>query len=226
MRNNPYSTYAQNKIACEEVLERAGREEGFPYTIIRPSHTYGATGMPVAVHGKQGAWQVLKRMQEGKPIIVHGDGTTLWTLTYHTDFAKAFVGLMGNRLAIEEAFHITSDEAITWNALYEMIGEKLGVQTEIVHIPTEFLMACDDYGFGFKGSLWGDKSYVAMFDNSKVKKVVPEFICTTPIKEGIGKSVEFLLEHPEYQKADPEFDAWCDRVIACYRRGMELYRLG
>ncbi len=221
--NNPYWIYAQQKIACEEALTRACREKGFHYTIIRPSHTYSAQKLPLAVHGKNGSWQVVDRIRKGKPVIVQGDGTTLWTLTHSTDFAKAFVGLMGNRLAVDECFHITSDEAITWNALYEMIGKKLGVKPEIVHIPTDFLVACDELGRDFYGSLLGDKANVAVFDNSKVKKAVPEFVCTTSIEKGIGMSLDFLLSHPEYQIADPDFDVWCDRVIASYRKGLAAF---
>lgn len=220
---NPYWEYARNKIACEETLSRAGREHGFPYTIIRPSHTYGLTGMPLAIHGKGGSWQVLDRMLKGKPVIVHGDGTTLWTLTHNSDFAKAFVALMGNPHAVREAFHITSDEALTWNTIYETIGGALGVKPEIVHIPSDFLIACDDKGYDLRGSLLGDKANVAVFDNSKVKSFAPEFVCTTRFDQGVRLALDYMDAHPEHKNPDPGFDAWCDRVIGAYRAGLAAY---
>lgn len=222
--DNPYWKYAQNKIACEEALSLAGRNQGFPYTIIRPSHTYGPRGIPVAIHGANGSWQVLDRMLKGKPVIVHGDGTTLWTLTHSSDFAKAFVALMGNPHAVHEEFHITSDEAITWNKVYETIGNALGVKPELVHIPSDFLIACDDKGYDIKGALLGDKANVAVFDNSKIKSFAPEFVCTTRFDQGVKLALDYIGAHPEYKKPDPEFDAWCDKIIGAYKTGLAAYK--
>lgn len=216
--DNPFWRYAQDKIACEEALYRAGRERGFPYTIVRPSHTYWLDKIPVALHGHNGSWQVMERMLEGKPVIVPGDGTTLWTLTHSSDFAKAFVALMGNPRAIKEAYHITSDEALTWNMVYQTIGEALGVTPELVHIPSDFLIACDDMGYDFRGSLLGDKANVAVFDNSRIKTIAPEFVCTTRFFEGVRMAASYIGARPELKRQDPEFDGWCDRVIAAYNR--------
>lgn len=225
IQDNPYSVeYAQNKIKCEDILSKAGRDNKFPYTIVRPSHTYSKMGIPVSIHGKNGSWQVLDRMLKGKPVIVQGDGTTLWTTTHNTDFAKAFVALMGNPHAVQECFHITSDEALTWNKIYETIGDALGVTPKLVHIPTDFLVACDDEDFGLTGSLTGDKSNVALFDNSKVKAVAPEFVCTTRFDQGVRIALDFMEKNPEFKRADPVFDDWCDRVIEAYETGLKAYK--
>lgn len=210
---NPYWEYSRNKIACEEYLMKLYREEGFPVTIIRPSHTYGDWSLPLAVHGTKGPWQVLKRMLEGKPVIVHGDGTTLWTVTHNSDFAKAFVGLMGNIHAIGEAFQITSDENLTWNQIHTIIAGILGVEYKPYFVSSSFLAEVGEK-FDFRGSLLGDKACTVIFDNSKVKRAVPDFVSTTRFDLGARKSIEYILAHPECQNDDPEFDAWCDRVIA------------
>lgn len=220
---NPYWKYSRNKIDCEEALSRAGREQGFPYTIVRPSHTYGISKIPVAIHGHGGSWQVMERMLSGKPVIVHGDGTTLWTLTHSSDFAKAFVALMGNPHAIGEEFHITSDEAITWNTVYETIGGVLGIKPQLVHIPSDFLAACDDKGYDIEGALLGDKANVALFDNAKIKSFAPDFVCTTRFDQGVRLSLEYINAHPKHKKQDFEFDAWCDKVIAAYKTGLAAY---
>ena len=208
---NPYWEYSRNKIACEELLMKKYREEGFPVTIIRPSHTYGDRSMPLGVHGKCGSYQVLKRMMEGKPIIIHGDGTSLWTLTYNADFAKGFVGLMGNPHAIGEAFQITSDETLTWNQIHEVIADALGVELKAYHVSSEFLAAVSNYDF--EGGLIGDKACSVVFDNSKLKKAVPGFQATVRFEEGARRVLDYIQAHPECQVEDPEFDAWCDRVI-------------
>ncbi len=215
---NPFWKYSQDKIACEELFMAAYRAGGFPVTIVRPSHTYDRRGLPLAVMGKKGAWQVVERIRQGKPVIVHGDGLTLWTFTYSTDFAVAFCGLLGNPHALGETFHITSDEAITWNAAYEAIGKALGVKPNLVHIPSEFLAAFDPE---LLGGLLGDKAYCAIFDNSKIKRAVPEFCCRIRFAEGARRCVDYLLSHPEAQVADPEFDAWCDKVIAAHFAGLK-----
>ena len=208
---NPYWEYSQNKIACEDFLMKKYRENGFPITIIRPSHTYDERSIPVAVRGKNGNWQVIKRIMQEKPVIIHGDGSSLWTLTHNTDFAKGFIGLMGNAHAIGEAFQITSDEVLTWNQIYEEIAKCLGVKLKPYHVSSDFLAAVSDYDFA--GGLRGDKGCSVVFDNSKLKRAVPHFCATTRFDEGVRKSLEYILQHPECQKEDPEFDAWCDRVI-------------
>lgn len=208
---NPYWEYSRNKIACEEYLMKEYRENGFPVTIIRPSHTYDKRSVPLGVHGNNGSWQVIRRMIDGKPVIIHGDGTSLWTMTHNSDFAKGFVGLMGNPHAIGEAFQITSDESLTWNQIYQALADALGVKLNAYHVSSEFLAAVSDYDL--TGSLTGDKSNSVVFDNTKLKRAVPDFRATIRFEEGIRQTIEYVLSHPEFQKEDPEFDAWCDRVI-------------
>ncbi len=209
---NPYWEYSRNKIACEEFLFKMYRENGFPVTIIRPSHTYCERSVPLGVHGDKGSWQVIKRMLDGKPVIIHGDGTSLWTITWNEDFAKAFIGLLGNPHAIGEAFQITSDESVTWNQIYQSIAEALGVELKPYYVASDLLDALGHYDF--RGGLIGDKANSVVFNNTKVKNAVPGFVCTTRAEEGIRKAVEYMLAHPEVQEEDPEFDAWCDKVIA------------
>ena len=208
---NPYWEYSRNKIACEEVLMKAYREHQFPVTIIRPSHTYDNRSVPLGVHGSKGSYQVIKRMLEGKKVIIHGDGTSLWTMTHNSDFAVGYVGLMGNPHAIGEAFQITNDETLTWNQIYQAIADALGVELKAYHVSSEFLAAVSDYDF--TGSLIGDKANCVVFDNSKLKRAVPDFHPTVRFEEGIRDTIANILAHPELQKEDPEFDAWCDRVI-------------
>ncbi|MGG6311383.1 SDR family oxidoreductase [Paenibacillus macerans] len=209
--SNPYWAYSRNKIACEDYLMKQYRERGFPVTIVRPSHTYDERSIPLGVHGDKGSWQVAKRMLENKPVIIHGDGTSLWTLTHNRDFAKGLIGLMGNIHAIGESIHITSDESVTWNQIYEVIADALGVKLRAVHVASEFLAACSPNDL--RGGLLGDKANTVVFDNSKLKRLVPDFVATTRVDQGIQRTVEHILAHPEYQTEDPEFDAWCDKVI-------------
>ena len=172
--SNPHWKYSRDKIACEEFLMRIYREEGFPVTIVRPSHTYDERNVPLGVHGKKGFWQVIKRIIDGKPVIIQGDGSSLWTVTWNGDFAVGYTGLMGNPHAIGEAFHITSDESLTWDQIYQTIADTLGKELKAYHVASEFLSACGDkYGFDFEGSLMGDKSVSVVFDNSKLKRAVP-----------------------------------------------------
>ena len=208
---NPYWEYSRNKIACEEFLMKMYRENGFPVTIIRPSHTYDERSVPLGVHGDKGSWQVVKRMMEGKPVIIHGDGTSLWTMTHNSDFAKGFIGLMGNIHAIGEAFQITSDESVTWNQIYKAIADTLGVEFKPYYVPSDFLHAVSNYDF--EGSLIGDKANSVVFDNSKLKKAVPDFVATVRYDQGIRSTIEYVLAHEEFQIPDPEFDTWCDKVI-------------
>lgn len=208
---NPYWEYSRNKIACEDYLMKQYRENGFPVTIIRPSHTYDERSIPLGVHGSNGSWQVAKRMLANKPVIIHGDGTSLWTMTHNSDFAKGFIGLMGNIHAIGESVHITSDETVTWNQIYEIIADALGVELNAVHVSSEFIAACskDD----LRGGLLGDKAQSVVFDNSKLKRLVPEFVATTRLDQGIKQTIKHILDHPELQKEDEEFDVWCDKII-------------
>lgn len=209
---NPYWEYSRNKIACEDYLMKLYREEGFPITIIRPSHTYDERSVPLGVHGNKGSYQVIKRIKEGKLVIIHGDGTSLWTLTHNSDFAKGFVGLMGNIHAIGEAVQIMSDESVTWNQIYECIARAFGVKLNPVYISSSYLAKNSSYDF--TGSLIGDKANSVVFDCSKLKSLVPDFAATVRVDEGIRNTIEYVLNHPECQIEDPEFDKWCDEIIS------------
>ena len=211
---NPYWEYSRNKIACEEILMKEWRENGFPITIVRPSHTYCERGVPVSVHGLKGSWQVLKRMMEGKQVLVNGDGSSLWTLTWNEDFARGFIGLLGNPKAIGEAFQIMSDEQLSWNQIYECVANALHVTPRLYHVASDFLAATSPKEWDFTGNLLGDKSLTVVFDCTKLKRAVPGFQATTRFDEGVRRCVDYILAHPELQEEDPEFDAWCDRVIA------------
>lgn len=216
---NPYWQYSRDKIACEEYLMQQYRENGFPVTIVRPSHTYDERSVPLGVHGNGGSWQVISRIAAGKPVIIHGDGTSFWTITHNSDFAKGYCGLVGNLHAIGQAYHITSDESLTWNQIYQIIADTLGTELHAVHIPSEFLAAVSDYDL--TGSLIGDKANSVIFDNSKIKRAVPGFTATVRADQGIPNTIHHVLAHPELQKEDAEFDRWCDRVIARYQALME-----
>lgn len=212
---NPHWQYSRDKIACEAFLMRKYREEGFPVTVVRPSHTYDERHIPLGVHGRNGFWQVIRRMLDGKPVIIQGDGTSLWTLTFNRDFAVGFTGLMGNPHAIGESFQITGDETLTWNQIYETIADALGVQLHPYHVASDYLAAVGaPYGYDFEGSLIGDKSVSVVFDNSKLKRAVPDMKTTVRFDQGVRIALAYILAHPEEcQRPDPDFDAWCDRVI-------------
>lgn len=209
---NPYWEYSRNKAACEDFLMKMYREANFPVTIVRPSHTYDERSIPLGVHGKNGSWQVAKRMLEGKPVIIHGDGSSLWTMTHNSDFAKGFIGLMGNIHAIGQAYQITSDETLTWNQIYRAIADALNVELKAYYVPSDFLDMVGE-GYDFKGSLTGDKANSVVFDNTKLKRAVPDFRATVRFDQGIKKTIDNILSNKELQKEDPEFDQWCDRVI-------------
>lgn len=209
---NPFWEYSRNKIQCEEYLMKLYRDEGFPVTIVRPSHTYCETSVPLGVHGRKGSWQVIKRMLEGKPVLIHGDGTSLWTMTDSRDFAEGFIGLLGNPHAIGEAFQITSDETLTWNQIYQTIARCLEVELKPYYVSSEFLSAVSDYDL--TGSLIGDKANSVVFDNSKLKRAVPDFRPKIRFEEGIRNTLNYVLSHKECQTEDEEFDKWCDKVIA------------
>lgn len=208
---NPYWEYSRNKIECEEYLMKMYRENGFPVTIVRPSHTYCEKSVPLGVHGRNGSWQVVKRIIEGKPVIIHGDGTSLWTMTDSRDFAKGFIGLLGNPHAIGEAFQITNDESLTWNQIYQTIAKYLNAELKPYYVSSAFLGAVSDYDF--VGSLIGDKSNSVVFDNSKLKRVVPDYNPCIRFEEGIKNTLDYVLSHKECQIEDEEFDSWCDKVI-------------
>ncbi len=205
--DNPYWRYSQNKIACEELLWREYREHKFPVTIVRPSHTYDKTMFPF-----MGGYTTINRMRQGKPVVVHGDGTSLWTMTHHTDFAKGFVGLMGNSRAVGDAFHITSDEWLNWNQIYTIFAAAAGVnEPELVHIPSALINAYDpDLGAG----LLGDKAASMVFDNSKVKWLVPDFLCTTPLSRGAREVMAWYDADPARQTLDEKMDDLMDTLIA------------
>ncbi len=212
---NPFWQYSRDKIACEDYLMKLYREEGFPVTIIRPSHTYDERSLPLGVHGDKGSYQVLKRIREGRPVIIHGDGTSFWTITHNSDFAKGFVGLMGNIHAIGEAVQIMTDETLTWNQIYEIVAKSLGVKLDAVHVSSEYLINNSDYDF--TGALLGDKANSVLFDCSKLKSLVPDFRPCKRADQGLRETVEYILSHPECQIEDPEFDSWCDKIIAAQR---------
>ncbi len=209
---NPYWEYSRNKIACENFLMEKSRDEGFPVTIVRPSHTYDERSIPLGVHGKNGSWQVIKRMMDGRPVIIHGDGESLWHLTFNEDFAVGYTALMGNRHAIGEAFQITGDEVLTWNQIYQTIADALGVELKAYHVSSEMLTALGP-DYDFEGSLTGDKAVSVVFDNSKIKRLAPDLTTTVPLHKGVRIALKYILDHKECRVEDPEFDKWCDKVI-------------
>ena len=212
--SNPHWEYSRNKIACEDFLMKKYREEGFPVTIVRPSHTYDERNIPLGVEGKKGFFQVIRRMQEGKPVLIQGDGTSLWHVTFNSDFAIGYIGLMGNSHAIGEAFQITGDETLSWNQIYQTIADALGVELKPYYVSSSFLNdAGKKYGYDFEGSLIGDKSVSVVFDNSKLKHIVPAMRTNVRFDQGVRIALSYVLSHPEAYQEDPEFDSWCDKVI-------------
>ncbi len=205
---NPYWQYSRDKIASEDALVSAYRSSGFPMTIVRPSHTYDHTSIPIL-----GGWTAIDRMRRGAPVIVHGDGTSLWHLTHTKDFAKAFVGLLGNPRAIGEAFHITGDEVLTWNQITTILADALGVEASLVHIASDAIAAeLPEHGPG----LVGDKAHSVVFDNSKVKAVVPEYLATIPYWQGARETIDWYLDDPSRVSVDTQLDAAFDELIERY----------
>ena len=205
---NPFWQYSRDKIACEHRLVDLSEKYSLNYTIVRPSHTYDASKIPVP-----GKFTTLQRMLDGKPVVVPGDGTSIWTLTHHTDFAVGLAGLIGNPLAMNEIFHITSDEWLTWNRIYELMAGALGVKPLCVHIPSEVISRYDqEMGDG----LLGDKSHSTIFDNSKIKRVVPEFNCKIPFETGAREIVDWFMKNPAQQVVDPALDKLFDQMIEEY----------
>jgi nucleoside-diphosphate-sugar epimerase len=207
---NPFWQYSRDKIACEDLLVRAYREQGFPATIIRPSHTYDQTMIALT-----GGWNDIARMRAGKPVVVHGDGTSLWTLTHSSDLAKALVGLFGLPQAVGDSFTITSDEYLPWNEIYQIFARAAGAPTpRLVHVTSDAIAAAaPDLG----PSLLGDKSHSVVFDNSKVRALVPEFVCTTPFALGAREVLSWYDAHPDQQVVDDRLDATFDQLIAAAR---------
>ena len=206
--DNPYWAYSRAKIACEERLVMAYRQEKFPITLVRPSHTYDRTKTPL-----HGGYTSVARMRQGKKVIVHGDGSSLWVLTHHEDFAKGFVGLLGNSRAIGEAVHITSDEVLNWNQIYQIMAQAAGAEARLVHIPSELIAAYDaNWGAG----LLGDKTQSMIFDNSKIKRLVPGFAATIPFSRGAEEIMAWYDADPARQTVDPAWDSLMDRLIAAY----------
>ena len=210
--SNPFWQYSRDKIACEAFLMKKYHEEGFPVTIIRPTYTYDERSVPLSVNGNNGSWQVLDRMLKGKKVIIQGDGSTLWTMTHNSDFAKGFTGLMGNPKAIGEAVQITSDETLTWTQIYQCVADALGVKMHPYYISSWYLADIAPQ-FDFRGNLLGDKTFCVVFDNSKLKSLVPDFKPEVTFAEGIKRTVQYINEHPQLKRLDPEFDAWCDKII-------------
>lgn len=206
---NPIWKYSRNKIECEDLLrETFMGPKKFPYTIVRPSHTYDKTLLPI-----EGGYTVVSRMLRGKEIVVHGDGTSIWTLTHHRDFANGLVGLLGKKEAVGQAFHITSDEWLTWNSIYEMIAEAFGTDAKIVHVPSEEIAR---FHKGIGDSLLGDKAHSMIFDNSKIKKLVPQFKCTIPFSEGVKEIASWYKANPSFQIVDPNTELLFDLIINNY----------
>ena len=205
---NPFWAYSRGKIACEDLLVAAYREQGFPATIVRPSHTYDQTAVPF-----DGRWTVLGRMLAGKPVIVHGDGTSLWTLTHHEDFARAFVPLLAHPRTVGEAIQITSDDVLTWNQIAEALAAALGVSARVVHVPSDAIAAADpDWGAG----LLGDKAHSMIFDNAKVRGLVPGWRAVIPFEQGAREIADWYRADPARQVTDARLDAVMDKLAAAW----------
>ncbi|MBO0815148.1 MAG: NAD-dependent epimerase/dehydratase family protein [Actinobacteria bacterium] len=208
---NPFWRYSRDKIACEELLRAAYRDEGFPATIIRPSHTYDKTEPPL-----HGGWTAVARMRQGKPVIVHGDGTSLWTLTHHADFAQGFVPLLGHPRTFGESFHITSDDVLTWDQITHALAAAAGATADIVHVPSEVIAAADpEWGAG----LLGDKAHSMVFDNAKLRSVVPGYRAVIPFEQGAREIVAWYDEDPSRQRIDAGVDALSDKLAQAWRPG-------
>ncbi len=217
-RVNPHWNYSRKKIACELELEAAHQASGFPYTIVRPSLTYGDDQIPLALNAWLQPWTAIDRMRRGVPLIIPGDGTSLWTITHNTDFAQGLTGLFGHPQAIGEAFHITSDEALTWNQIFAFTAEAAGIPApRFVHIASDFIVACVP---SVEGTLLGDKSVSAVFDNAKLKRLVPGFKARTPFAAGIKRTLAWFEADATRQQVDAELNQRWDKLIAAYERGL------
>jgi nucleoside-diphosphate-sugar epimerase len=206
---NPYWQYSRDKIACEELLMSAYRDDGFPVTVVRPSHTYDRTFVPF-----DGGWTVVARMRAGKPVVVHGDGTSLWTLTHQRDFARGFVPLLGNPRTVGDAFHITSEDPLTWDQIARALAAAAGCHAEIVHVPSDAIAAVDA---GWGAGLLGDKAHSMVFDNSKLRRLVPDFVATVPFEAGAREIVAWHDADPARQQVDARLDGLMDELVDRYR---------
>ena len=213
---NPYWDYSRNKIACEERLMKAYREEAFPATIVRPSLTYGETQITLAINSWTKSYTVVDRMRRGKRVIVPGDGTSLWVITHNTDFAKGLVGLLGHEQAIGHAFHITSDEAMTWNQYYRIVGEAAGVEPQPIHMTSDFIAACLPESWG---GLAGDKAVSVVFDNSKIRRFVPDYCATVPFARGVRQTMAWFDADAARRQIDDDANATYDKLIDAYEAG-------
>jgi nucleoside-diphosphate-sugar epimerase len=219
---NPFWEYSRLKIAAEDRLQLALREDAFPVTIVRPSLTYDDPSIPLAINARGKSFTNIARLRAGRPLIIPGDGLSLWTITHSSDFAKGLIGLLGHQGAIGHAFHITSDEALTWNQIYQAVADAAGVaQPRFVHIASDFITACLPE---YTGTLLGDKANSAVFDTTKIKRFVPDFVATTRFRDGIAQAVKWFDSDPSRQVTDPETDAKWDRLIAAYERGLAAAR--
>ncbi|NUQ85592.1 MAG: NAD-dependent epimerase/dehydratase family protein [Anaerolineales bacterium] len=212
---NPFWEYSRGKIACENLLMKEYRASGFPVTIVRPSLTYAPFQIPLCTGSWQHPWTLIHRMKQGEPVIVPGDGTSLWVLTWNADFAVGLLGLLGNKNAIEEAFHITSDEVLTWDQIYLEVYDALGLEPNIVHIPSDFIARFDDHAVG---SLIGDKANSVVFDNSKIKRFVPEFDCKVKWSDGVRRALAWFETHPEFQTVDRDAVRRWDTILNAYQK--------
>lgn len=208
---NPYWQYSRDKTACEDVLVGAYRESGFPATVVRPSHTYDSTLVPL-----DGGWTAVERMRQGREVVVHGDGTSLWTLTHHTDFARGFVPLLGDPRTVGEAFHITGDDVLTWDEIAWALARAAGVEPRIVHVPSDAI-AAEDPAWG--AGLLGDKAHSMVFDTTKLRRLVPDFATTVRFEQGAREIVAWHDADPARRQVDARLDAVMDRLVARYRVG-------
>ena len=219
---NPFWEYSRLKIAAEDRLQLALREDAFPVTIVRPSLTYDDPSIPLAINARGKSFTNIARLRAGRPLIIPGDGLSLWTITHSSDFAKGLIGLLGHQGAIGHAFHITSDEALTWNQIYQAVADAAGVaQPKFVHIASDFITACLPE---YTGTLLGDKANSAVFDTTKIKRFVPDFVATTRFRDGIAQAVKWFDSDPSRQVTDPDTEAKWDRLIAAYERGLAAAR--
>lgn len=210
---NPHWQYSRDKIACEERLMREFRERGFPVTIVRPSLTYGPSNIPLVLGSWQHPWTMMDRMLRGLPVIVPGDGTSLWTVTWNGDFAKGLVGLLGREQLAGHAFHITSDETLTWDQIYREAAHAVGVEPKIVHIASDWIVARRPE---FEGTLLGDKAHSVVFDNSKIKRFVPDFVCSMPWAEGVRRSIAWFMADPARRTVDEAHNRMLDELVQAY----------
>jgi nucleoside-diphosphate-sugar epimerase len=208
--HNPFWKYSRDKIACEKRLIAAYRSEGFPATIVRPSHTYDAGLLPM-----HGGWTIVDRMRRGLPVVVHGDGTSLWTLTHNEDFARGFVGLLGHEATVGDTFHITSDESLTWNQIHVIVAAAAGAEPKLVHVPSTLIAAFDpEWG----DSLLGDKAHSMVFDNTKIKRVVPEYRAVIPYVRGAEQQIAWYGADPGRRRVDDSTNAVIDRILSHFER--------